>query len=885
MQATSSRHNGLGRDILGLACTFLACFLLLGIVTYHPHDPSFSQVVSPGAKVHNGAGLAGAYIAGILVDLFGVATYVFPVVFIVLALKNFIHRLKFPWWRWVGLAVFALAVAELSSTALAGITIGKITGGGFFGQLLGEWMSYVLGPWGARILAVVGFFAAVQLLAGNIWAPLFAPLTTSVGDFFSKYQERSKRKERLKKLLKTLEKEGGDPTPEEIEARLARLEQEEQDEIAGAESYIGPDADQDDDDEPHPYIQEQGESEPESWDNGADDDEPMDLGVAEPADDQPDIISGDELDEENYDEDYDEDDPIFALERLRRSTRPEVEVEPGVQEVEVPWEPEPAPQPKAAPAPEPVPEPMPKQDAGDVPVSKPRASTGEGRDVVMEGQIDPEADLVREKPLSERKLKKLILPPKDILASVEGDTKSTPTEELRRQAQALHTTLQDFGVQGEVSAVRPGPVVTLFEYKPAPGVKISKIANLTDDLALALKAMAIRIEAPIPGKDSVGIEIPSKYRQTVHYREVLESGAYAKSESLLTLVLGKDIEGEPCVADLAKMPHLLVAGATGTGKSVCLNALLLSMLFKAKPSEVKMLLVDPKRIELAVYADLPHLIHPVVTEMSHAKNALEWAVHEMDQRYQAMAKLAVRNISGYNAKLKTLTQEQRIALDNPEPIPYLVIVIDELADLMLIAAKEVEMSIVRLAQLARAAGIHMILATQRPSVDVVTGLIKANFPCRISFQVTSKHDSRTILDTVGSEHLLGKGDMLFKPGGGKLQRIHGAFVSDEDVASVVGFWKSQEKPSYSMDFSSWSSEGGEEGGGEIGPGEMDSDQKYLDAVDFVTSQGKASISLLQRRFRIGFNKAARYIEQMEVDGIVGPADGSKPRPVLRGRGE
>lgn len=870
MQASSSRHNGLGRDILGLACTFLACFLLLGIVTYHPHDPSFTQVVSPGAKVHNGAGLAGAYVAGILVDLFGVAAYAFPMVFIVLALKNFIHRLRFPWWRWLGLGVFVLAVAELSSSAMAGISIGKITGGGFFGQVLGEWTSYVLGPWGARILAAVGFLAAVQLLAGNIWAPIFAPLTTSVGDFFSKYQERSKRKERLKKLFKTLEKEGGEPTPEEIEARLARLEQEEREAAASAESYIEP-VEADVEDEPYPYIQEQGGTEQAPWEDDA-----VDLGVAEPAeDDEMHIVTGDEQDVGEDDEDYDEDDPIFALERLRRSARPEPE------EVEVPWEPEPVPQPKAAPAPTP----MPAQHAGEVPVSKPRTSGGEGRDVVMEGQIDPEADLVREKSLSERKLKKLSLPPKDILASVEGDTKSTPAEELRRQAEALHTTLQDFGVQGEVSAVRPGPVVTLFEYKPAPGVKISKIANLTDDLALSLKAMAIRIEAPIPGKDSVGIEIPSKYRQTVHFREILESGAYTKSDSILTLALGKDIEGQPCVADLAKMPHLLVAGATGTGKSVCLNSLLLSMLFKAKPSEVKMLLVDPKRIELAVYADLPHLIHPVVTEMSHAKNALEWAVHEMDQRYQAMAKLAVRNIAGYNEKLKKLTAEQRAVLDDPEPMPYLVIVIDELADLMLIAAKEVEMSIVRLAQLARAAGIHMILATQRPSVDVVTGLIKANFPCRISFQVTSKHDSRTILDTVGSEHLLGKGDMLFKPGGGKLQRIHGAFVSDEDVASVVGFWKSQQKPSYSMDFSSWSSEGGEEGGGEIGPGEMDSDQKYLDAVDFVTSQGKASISLLQRRFRIGFNKAARYIEQMEVDGIVGPADGSKPRPVLRGRGE
>ncbi len=868
MQASSSRHNGLGRDLLGLACTFLACFLLLGIVTYHPHDPSFTQVVSPGAPVHNGAGVAGAYAAGILVDLFGVAAYVFPAVFLILALRNFIRRLKFPWWRWVGIGLFTLVIAAVSSTLMAGVSVGRITGGGFLGESLATWTSYVLGPWGARILAALGLLGAVQLLAGDIWSPLLAPLRISVQDYLSKRQERKKRKERLKILLESYEKSGKEPTPEELEARLSALEDDEDDLREEAEAYpYNGDADEfDAADIPTdaPWLDVEDEGGPVLPDD-----------LQEPVRAQEKLVEA----ESDADEAYDESDPIFALEGLRARTEKRQQEE----ERQIPQEVSSAVQQTAPKEESTAPS---HEEPEEQPLRNPRRPAGEGRDVVTEGQIDPEADLVRDtKKLSERKLKKLILPPKALLASVEGDTKATPPEQLRRQAEALHNTLKDFGVQGEVTAVRPGPVVTLFEFKPAPGVKISKIANLSDDLALALKAMAIRIEAPIPGKDTVGVEIPSKYRQTVHYREILESGAYSKSDSFLTLALGKDIEGQPCVADLAKMPHLLVAGATGTGKSVCLNSLLLSMLFKAKPDQVKMLLVDPKRIELAVYADLPHLIHPVVTEMSHAKNALEWAVHEMDRRYQAMAKLAVRNISGYNEKLKKLTQEQRVALDNPEPIPYLVIVIDELADLMLIAAKEVEMSIVRLAQLARAAGIHMILATQRPSVDVVTGLIKANFPCRISFQVTSKHDSRTILDTVGSEHLLGKGDMLFKPGGGKLQRIHGAFVSDEDVAAVVNFWKAQQKPSYSMDFSSWSTDGDGEGGSEIGPGEMDNDQKYQDAVDFVTNQGKASISLLQRRFRIGFNKAARYIEQMEVDGIVGPADGSKPRPVLRGRDE
>lgn len=482
------------------------------------------------------------------------------------------------------------------------------------------------------------------------------------------------------------------------------------------------------------------------------------------------------------------------------------------------------------------------------------------------------------------------LPSLDLLPEPKGGREQAPMEELQDQAERLTSCLADFNVMGEVQNISPGPVVTMFEYKPAPGVKISRIAGLSDDLALALKALAVRIEAPIPGKDSVGIEIPSKKRQTVLLREILGSKDFKSSESLLTLALGQDISGRPQVADLARMPHLLVAGATGAGKSVCLNSILLSFMFKARPDQLKLLLVDPKRIELSVYQDLPHLVHPVVTEMNLAKNALDWAVQEMDARYQSMAKIGARNIQGYNTKLAATLEKygdneplpEEIA--DLEPMPFLVIVIDELADLMLTAAKEVEMSVVRLAQLARAAGIHMILATQRPSVDVVTGLIKANFPCRISFQVTSKHDSRTILDQVGAEYLLGKGDMLFKPGGGRLQRMHGAFVSDEDVAAVASWWKSQQKPDYKLDFSAMQdeSEGGALGGA---AGDLANDSVYNEAVDFVMNQGKASISLLQRRFRIGFNRSARYIEQMELDGIVGPADGSKPRPVLKGPDE
>lgn len=475
------------------------------------------------------------------------------------------------------------------------------------------------------------------------------------------------------------------------------------------------------------------------------------------------------------------------------------------------------------------------------------------------------------------------LPHLDLLQDIFEDESAKPRIDiLTEKGERLTRCLADFGIQGELTRITPGPVVTMFEFRPAPGIKVSRIANLSDDLSLALKAIAVRIQAPIPGTDTVGIEIPNEIRETVYFKELLASETFYDASSLLTIAVGKDSAGRPSVADLAKMPHLLVAGATGAGKSVCLNSILLSFLYKARPEDVQLLLIDPKRIELAVYADLPHLVHPVVTDMSHAKNALDWAVHEMDKRYEGMARLGVRNIAGYNQKLEAYGSEKPIEFLDLEFMPYLVIIIDELADLMMTAAKEVEMSIVRLAQLARAAGIHMVLATQRPSVDVVTGIIKANFPCRISFQVTSKHDSRTILDTVGAEHLLGRGDMLFKPSGGRLQRLHGAFVSDDEVCNVVEFWKRQQAPMYRVDFAEWGTEGTQDNL-EGGAGALADDPVYNDAVEFVMSQGRASISLVQRRFRIGFNKAARYVEQMEQDGIIGPADGSKPRLVIKGR--
>jgi len=474
------------------------------------------------------------------------------------------------------------------------------------------------------------------------------------------------------------------------------------------------------------------------------------------------------------------------------------------------------------------------------------------------------------------------LPNPELLREPPVQQATSDPKTLQAKARQLTSCLADFNIQGEIQQVIPGPVVTMFEFKPAPGVKISTIAARNDDIALSLKALAVRIEAPIPGKDSIGVEIPNERRQTVSLREIIEHPVFTMAKSPLTLALGKDIQGTPQIADLATMPHLLVAGATGAGKSVCLNGFLVSILFKATPEKVKLLLIDPKRIELAIYSDLPHLVHPVVTDMSLAKSALEWAMCEMDSRYEILARLGVRNIEGYNQKLAEMGDKRPDDMVDLAPLPYLVIVIDELADLMMTAAKDVENCIVRLAQLARAAGIHMILATQRPSVDVVTGLIKANFPTRISFQVTSRHDSRTILDTVGAERLLGKGDMLYKSGGSKLKRMHGAYVDETEIEAVVAYWKARQPQQFELDFTEWRKEGEAVPGapGEGGGSGVADDPMYAEALEFVTGQGRASISLIQRRFRIGFNRAARYIEQMEADGLLGAADGSKPRVVI-----
>ena len=721
------RHANLQREFSALVLVFAAIFLGLSLFTFSPSDPGFNHQAGHGAAIANQAGMIGAYTAGLLVDIFGLGTLIWPFAFLGGGIALVFPRVRPSWWRMVGAALcFILALGWFSFPwAQEHIRILDMHGGGFLGTTLFSLCATYLKKYGTILVLAFLSVISVQIFLGFSWTSICKRSRARFLDMWYKYQERRARKHKA----------------------AAR---QKQDRKAAA---------------PHKQPS------------------PRQLQ------------------------------PVHNVSDTRETTSSNQE---------------------------------------------PPARTARAA-MDTNGSL-PDLDLLNPVPDSQPKI---------------------PQSQLDELARRLKECLSDFSIQGEVQRIQPGPVITMLEFKPAPGVKISKISGLGNDLSLALKAMAVRIVAPLPGKDTVGIEIPNRERQTVYLQEILSSTTFTKTKAKIPLALGKDIQGQPRQADLATMPHLLVAGATGAGKSVCLNTLILSILYKSGPEDVKLLLVDPKRIELAVYAPLPHLVHPVVTDMSLAKSALDWAVYEMEQRYEAMAKVGVRNIASYNQKLSAMGNVRPEELQGLNPYPYLVIIVDELADLMLTAGKEVEVSIVRLAQLARAAGIHLILATQRPSVDVVTGLIKANFPSRIAFQVSSKHDSRTILDGVGAEYLLGRGDMLFKKSGGNLTRIHGAFVDDDEITSVVDFWAAKGEQDFDLDFSSWKQEqDAPEGPGGSG-NDIADDPKYGEAVAFVMDHGKASISLIQRRLRIGFNKAARFIEQMEQDGIIGPQEGSKPRSVIK----
>lgn len=731
--------------------------LLLSLLSFNAGDTGLNHINSGRPTPQNEVGFFGAYIAGFLSDVFGVASLLWPFVFAALGAAYVSSSYTIHWWRWCGF--FLLTVCLLVVSAAWDFSLGDLRGGGFVGSTLHHNVAKYLSPVGSALLWSFLFIVGLQLACDISWFSLLARCAqkfhttkpASAPTPLAAWRQRLSKfspRQALDHVLKT------------SLALLAKWRDELGD--------IRPMA------KPLPTVYDEN------------------LNACTPP--------------ENSDELFPPDTPPVAAD----SRPPQTSV----------W--------------------------------KAIAAT--------------------------RKRTSLPLPDIGLLTQPQPRRGAT-LENREAKGKTLIACLKDFDIQSELVRITPGPVVTMYEVRPAPGTRVSRISNLNDDLALTLKATSIRIQAPIPGSDTVGIEIPNENRETVSFHELASSEAFVKDKGQLTMILGKDIAGQPFMADLAAMPHLLVAGATGAGKSVCLNSILVSLLYKTRPEDMRLLLVDPKRIEMAVYADEPHLVHPVVTETDDAQNALKWAVHEMDRRYDAMARLRVRNILGFNQKLAAFGNDLPPTFENLEPLPYLVIVIDELADLMMTAAREVETNIVRLAQLARAAGIHMILATQRPSVDVVTGLIKANFPCRISFHVPSKHDSRTILDQVGAEHLLGRGDMLFKPSGERLRRLHGPFLSDEEVQNVVAYWKNQMPPTYTIDFAEWNAET-VSGNGDMG-GDAAREPLYADVRAFVADQGQASISLIQRRFNIGFNRAARIVEQLEKDGIIGPASGSKPRQLIR----
>jgi S-DNA-T family DNA segregation ATPase FtsK/SpoIIIE len=480
---------------------------------------------------------------------------------------------------------------------------------------------------------------------------------------------------------------------------------------------------------------------------------------------------------------------------------------------------------------------------------------------------------------AERRLSGYSLPPSSLLDPPKAERK-VDERELMDAARLLEEKCREFSVEGAVVQIHPGPVVTTFEFKPDAGVKYSKVTGLADDLCLAMQAESVLIER-IPGKSTVGIQIPNPNREPISLRELLESDTYQRSSSKLTLALGKTIHGEPYVADLATMPHLLIAGSTGTGKSVGVNAMLTSILFRATPDDVRLIMIDPKRLELGMYEEIPHLMTPVVVDPKKAANALRWAVREMEERYKTLAAFGVRNIEQFNRNVRQHIESKEIPegmTEMPRPLPFIVVVVDELADLMMVAGNEVEESIARLAQMARAVGIHLILATQRPSVDVITGLIKANLPSRISFRVASKIDSRTILDGNGAEQLLGKGDMLLlPPASSQKVRLHGPYISEQESARLASFLRKQGKPTYDESITADDKKTGPEAV------EFEKDDLYDEAARIVVESGQVSISYLQRKLRIGFSRAARLVDMMEAEGLISPATGGKPREVLVGR--
>ena len=803
-----------------LAIIFIALGLLLALclvsAAFYPNDPSWNSAGQ--TETRNWAGSIGANVAATAFQFIGLAAYLLPLLLFAAAWRRFrsgtIHS---PWTRIVGLLVLVVAAAALLSISqLRPLFDASVQPGGLLGAVVAQGLASGLSNVGATVL-LVAIAATGLLLATNFsFVRLYEIIANAIGSrfaFVGKIPERFKEWRQLRIERAQLRKEKKAAIKAEQEAARSALKQTLN--LSPAERVAD-------------FMKEPVAAAPEAP-------------------------------------------PVIRVEAKRTSVEPQASVvAPRVSAAGVGVGVAVPPVPSGSGRRSITPDPGSDVDDDDL------EDMVKGASVL---RVNPEAPAPVKLPFdSTRRVSYDDYVPPQLSFLNEAPPHSEQADaELLALAGRLAEKCKEFNVTGQIKHICPGPVVTTYEFKPDPGVKYSRVVSLVDDLCLALKAESIRIDR-MPGKPHVGIEVPNPRRETIFLREVIESRAFQDSGSKLTIALGKTIDGLNYVADLAKMPHLLIAGTTGAGKSVGVNALIVSILYRARPDEVKFILIDPKRLELGLYEDIPHLFTPIIVDPKLASRSLKWAVAEMERRYRELAGWGVRNIDGYNTEImrRNLIKEYDDKGEPWKPLPYIVIIIDELADLMMTSGREVEESITRLAQMARAVGIHLVLATQRPSVDVITGLIKANFPSRISFRVSSKIDSRTIIDTNGAEQLLGRGDMLFlPPGTSRLIRVHGAYIDETEIGRIVAHIKSQGPPSYDESITQSEEEalGLEASGGEH-------DELFEEALRICVEMKRASTSVLQRRLRIGYGRAAAILDMMEREGLIGQSDGSRPRPVL-----
>lgn len=855
--------NRLLREVIGLIGLAITVFVMLALLSFSPADPGWSYQGGERA-IQNAIGPTGAWLADWSLSWFGFAAFglaLVPWMVLRRLLNPGVHTVSLWSTRLIGGAMALLGLCILLALhipAVPGQLPEGIGGGGMLGHVLAVPAVRALGALGAALLALIGALVGVVVLGRWHWADVLARVgwvVMELGGFCKRVMTGQRRPSQLsieaqpswfRRLLIPLHSLG---LPSVLRRTLSRVV-------------------------PKPAEPDVAEIEAEL--------------LAKPGPTKRSTSNDDERIPR------DSVDPVSTMPSVGRATRSRVDPELDIAASR--WEggQEPTLDTAALDALD--------AEAGDASIVMPRAKPAPAIQTVSEAQTLLTEEAPRPKAIPTKPLKPvqdgMRLPTLALLEPAAPPSgKGFSETELTQMAELLSRRLQEFGVDVEVVEINPGPVVTRFEIDPAPGIKVSRITNLAKDLARSLAVISVRVVEVIPGKSTVGIEIPNQHREMVRLSQVFDSEAFRRDDSPLTLALGHDISGESVCANLAKMPHLLVAGTTGSGKSVGVNAMLISMLYKAKPEALKLILVDPKMLELSVYEGIPHLLAPVVTDMKDAANALRWCVGEMERRYRLMAELGVRNLEGFNQKIREHQAAGTPLVDplfKPEgwdtnasapeltTLPFIVVVIDEFADMMMIVGKKVDQLIARLAQKARAAGIHLILATQRPSVDVITGLIKANVPSRISFQVSSKIDSRTVLDQGGAEQLLGHGDMLYLPAGKPVPvRVHGAFVDDHEVHQVVEFWKQQGTPQYEEAIlkGAQSEEGGSPGGFSDDD-DQESDPLYDEAVAFVTESRRASISAVQRKLKIGYNRAARMIEAMEAAGVVSEMGHNGTREVL-----